>query len=88
MNAISRRELRAFDREIADIIVEAVNKHGVHHRMLDGRHCRLYCGDRDIIPIKISAVRPARWTMTHLLPWLEKNVPTWLDDHEPLRGTK
>lgn len=75
--SIGAKDLNGFPRPVAKVIIEAVNQHGVVYRKLDGTHIRLYCGDRNIVPLKIAGVRPAEHTLRYLLPWLEENIPTW-----------
>lgn len=77
--SINMRDLRAFPRPVAKVVTEAVNKHGVPYRTQDGSHLRLYCGDRGVTPLKISAERPAEHTLRVLIPWLEQNVKSWLE---------
>lgn len=75
---ITGRELSKFPRPVVKVLTEAINKHQVKHRILsDGVHLRLYCGDRDVVPIKVAASRPAEHTLRYLLPWLEENVESW-----------
>lgn len=76
---IDTKHLRKFPRQITKVITEAVNKHGVTYRMIDGSHIRLFCGDRNVIPIKIAAERPAEYTMGYLIRWLEENIPSWTE---------
>ena len=77
---IERAELTRFPDSVAEVIMAAVNEHGVGYRSLDGQHVRLYNGDRDVRPIKIAASRPGPHTLRRLLKWLAVNVPTWKED--------
>lgn len=74
---ITSDQLKTFDKAIRDVVMEAVNEHGVSYRVIDGGHIRFYCGDRDVIPAKINHNSPAQHILRKLLPWLEENVPTW-----------
>lgn len=76
-SGLSRKELSVFPRQVADVVLRAVNEHGVTYRMLDGGHLRLFTGDRRQRPIKVSAKRPTQATMRRLIPWLVRNVPSW-----------
>lgn len=76
---VEMTDLRAFPRDVARVIVDAARDHGVQVRVLDGSHVRLYNGNRDILPLKVSAQRPAELSLKFLLPWLTDNVPSWAD---------
>jgi hypothetical protein len=74
---ISTRDIPRHDRSVADVVVNAVNNHGVRIKIIDGSHFMLYNGDPAVRPEKISSSRPAEDTMNRLLRWLSRNVPTW-----------
>lgn len=79
MPTITPKELRGFPASVATVIRDAVNDHGVTYRLLDGNHVRLYNGNRDTLPLKVSASRPAEASLRYLVPWLEEHVPTWTE---------
>lgn len=64
---ISRRDLRAFSRPVADLIIHLVNDHDVRHRMTDGGHVLLYGPNRT--SRKISRSRKEQDSITHLTKW-------------------
>lgn len=76
---IRRQDLRGYPKSVVDVLMEAINTYGVGYRLLDGRHLRLYCGDRDVIPLKVSASRPAEYTLPYLTGWLTENWKPWAD---------
>lgn len=77
-DTIRPKDLVQFPRPVAKVLTDAINKHGVGYRLMDGGHIRLFCGDRQIVPIKVSASRDAEHTIRYLVPWLEEHVESWL----------
>lgn len=77
---IDIRDLAAYPRPVARVIAEAVNKHGVGYRLMDGGHIRLFNGDRGVTPRKVSAHSKEQVSLRRLLTWLETNVATWPKD--------
>lgn len=75
--SLARSDLRKFPRPVQDVLLEADGADGADVRMLDGGHARVYNGDREVRPIKVSASRQAEHTLRRLVPWLENNVPAW-----------
>lgn len=75
--SLARSDLRKFPRPVQDVLLEADGVDGADVRMLDGGHARVYNGDREVRPIKVSASRQAEHTLRRLVPWLENNVPAW-----------
>src|SRR5690625_4489206 len=73
---LSRSDLRKYPREVADVLLEAVGM-GVPYRGIDGGHLRLYNGDREVMPFKVSSSRPANQTLPYLRSWLEENWHPW-----------
>lgn len=73
---LSRSDLRKYPREVADVLLEAVGM-GVPYRVIDGGHLRLYNGDREVMPFKVSSSRPANQTLPYLRSWLEENWHPW-----------
>lgn len=78
-SALSRGDLRKYPREVADVLLEAVNTYGVPYRLIDGNHIRLYCGDREVIPFKASASREGKYTLPYLTSWLDEHWPAWAE---------
>lgn len=80
---ITARDLKGWPSAVKDMVVEAVNSHGVGWRLMDGGHIRLYAGGRGTVPFKASASRPAEDTIRRLDPWLKENVTSWADRNRP-----
>ena len=76
---IRRQDLRGYPKPVVDVLMEAINEYGVGYRLLDGRHLRLYCGDREVIPLKVSASRAAEYTLPYLTGWLTENWKPWAE---------
>lgn len=76
---IRRQDLRGYPKSVVDVLMEAINEYGVPYRLLDGRHLRLYCGDRDVIPLKVSASRAAEYTLPYLTGWLTEHWKPWAE---------
>jgi hypothetical protein len=51
------KDIKAFDKEIKDLLLEIVNEHGVRYRMIDSQHIALYPPDGTSRPFKVSASR-------------------------------
>ena len=66
-----------YNRAVLSVVVDAINNHGVTHRIIDGAHFLLYNGDRAVRPFKVSASRKHEETIWALRKWLEENVSTW-----------
>lgn len=76
---LTRGDLSKHPKEVADVLLQAVNTYGVPYRLLDGSHIRLYNGDREVVPFKASASRPERYTLQYLHRWLEENWQPWAE---------
>jgi hypothetical protein len=63
VKALRSKDLRAFHKSVADVILDLANKQGVKTRMPDGRHVFLYPPDGTSRPFKVSASRPALATL-------------------------
>lgn len=54
VSTLTRRELRAFPRNVADVVLKLMKDHGVRARMLDGTHVFLYGPDDSTIKVSRS----------------------------------
>lgn len=73
MKPLTRKDLRKYPKEVADAVLEAVNERGVHYRLIDGSHMRLYNGKRGEPPFQLAASREAKYTLQYLRSWMRKN---------------
>ena len=62
---MNRKDLKAFEKPVQDELLALASK-GVHYRILDGGHVRLYPEDRTKRPFKVSAHRPARLSLHYI----------------------
>ena len=79
MNAIGRKQLRVFPKGVQDVVLDAVNHHGVDYRVLGNNNgIRLYPPTgTDVYPFKVNIKVSEENTLRKLVPWLEQVVPTW-----------
>jgi hypothetical protein len=63
--AACRKTLKAFPREVADIVLHLVKEHHVKALMLDGAHVLLRRTD-DANTLKVSRSRPARDSIRYM----------------------
>ena len=82
-NYVTRKQIRSFPRSVQDLIMDVVNNHGVRIKFIaGGDHVRLLGDNPEEYPFKISPKVPPEHVRRKLIPWLERNCPTWGKEEE------
>lgn len=76
MTALTHAKIRKFGKPVRDLLVLAVNTHGIDYRLQrDGQHVLLYSGRVGESPYKVSSSRPPEQAVEYLRTWLGEHVP-------------
>lgn len=70
---LTSRDLKTFDREVAEYILWLTTEKNVKTRMPDGMHVLLYPPDGTTRPFKVSRSRPAKASMNYLRKFARDN---------------
>jgi hypothetical protein len=68
---LSRKHLKGWDRQVAALLMEIVNDHGIKYRMQDGGHLLLYPPDGTSHTFRVAAARRPKAQILYLRKFME-----------------